>query len=179
MKKLLHIVDMQNDFVLPTGKLSVAGANAIIAPTNEFLARNRFDKVIATFDTHYAKTYGKSAESQQFPIHCVYGTRGWRLAINMPQFDTVRKGKFSVWDNPKNIERALQGFMPNDTDVFVIGVASDFCVRYAIDGYLKRGYHVTVISDLCRGIVNQIDAVAKDFANKQLQIITTKEFGGR
>lgn len=178
MKKLLHIVDMQNDFVLPAGKLSVAGADAIIKPTNEFLAQNQFDKVIATFDTHYAKTYRKSAESQQFPIHCVYGTHGWRLAINVPQFDAVCKGQFSVWDNPKNIERALRGFAPNDTDVFVIGVASDFCVRYAIDGYLRRGYRVTVISDLCRGIVNQIDAVAKDFANKQLQIITTKEFRG-
>lgn len=178
-KRILHIVDMQNDFVLPNGKLSVPGADAIIKPTNEFLASNRFDKIIATFDTHYAKSYWHSAESKQFPIHCVYGTHGWKLAINVPDFTAVRKGRFSVWDSPRKIERQLDGFSPDNTDVFVIGVASDFCVRYAVDGYLKRGYRVVVISDLCRGIVNQIDAVAKDFNNKQLQIITTTEFKGR
>ena len=37
MKKLLHIVDMQNDFVMANGKLPVAGAQSLIEPANEFL----------------------------------------------------------------------------------------------------------------------------------------------
>ncbi|MDR2934185.1 MAG: isochorismatase family protein [Rickettsiales bacterium] len=177
--KLLHIVDMQNDFVLANGKLAVAGSDALIKPANDFLQNSKFDKTIATFDTHYKNSYVKSDEGKQFPVHCVYGTKGWKLAIKIPQYTPVLKGKFSVWDNPKDIESVLNGFAPENTDIFVFGVASDFCVRYAIDGYLKRGYNVTIISDLCRGIVNQIDDVAKDFRNKNLQMITTKEFEGR
>ena len=170
MKKLLTIVDMQNDFVIPGMALPVPGADKIILPTNEFLAAAKFDKTIATFDTHYKKSYAKSDEAKMFPLHCVYGTKGWRLAINAADAIPVLKGKFSVWEKPGKMEAALAGFMPENTDVFVLGVASDFCVRYAIDGFLKRGYNVTIISDLCRGIENQIDAVANDFNNEKLKI---------
>ena len=41
--RLLHIVDMQNDFVLPDGKLYVPGAESLIEPANEFLRNVKFD----------------------------------------------------------------------------------------------------------------------------------------
>ncbi|MCL2338874.1 MAG: isochorismatase family protein, partial [Proteobacteria bacterium] len=60
MKKLLHIVDMQNDFVLKNGRLAVAGAAELIRPANAFLRDARFDKTIATMDTHDRREYKNS-----------------------------------------------------------------------------------------------------------------------
>lgn len=61
------------------------------------------------------------------------------------------------------------------THVYVIGVTSDFCVKYAIKGYLDRGYHVTVVQDLCRGINKQIDDIVSEFNTTKLKLITSKQ----
>lgn len=178
--RLLHIVDMQNDFVLPDGKLYVPGAESLIEPANEFLRNVKFDKTIATFDTHYAETYKKTEESKIFPSHCLYRTHGWKLSVQphntwVYPCDNVLKNQFDVWEQPDKIERFLCGFGPKYTHVYVMGVASDFCVKYAIKGYLDRGYHVTVLQDLCCGINKQIDEVVKEFDTKKLNLITSKQ----
>lgn len=57
------------------------------------------------------------------------------------------------------------------TKAIVIGVAADFCVKYAIEGLLKRGFDVTVPAHLTRGIIRQIDQVAaEDFPGATLTI---------
>ena len=178
--RLLHIVDMQNDFVLPDGKLYVPGAESLIEPANEFLRNVKFDKTIATFDTHYAETYKKTEESKIFPSHCLYRTHGWKLSVQprntwVYPCDNVLKNQFDVWEQPDKIERFLCGLGPKYTHVYVMGVASDFCVKYAIKGYLDRGYHVTVLQDLCCGINKQIDEVVKEFDTKKLNLITSKQ----
>ena len=167
-KKLLHIVDMQNDFVMANGKLPVAGAESLIEPANEFLRNAKFDKIIATFDTHYGSTYHKTEEAEMFPSHCLYGTNGWNLAIDVDvkNYEKVLKTEFDVWAYPpKAIQKALNGFSPENTDVYIMGVASDFCVKYAVLGYMHRGYPVTIIKDLCRGINTQIETVFKNYKN--------------
>lgn len=179
-KKLLHIVDMQNDFVLANGKLPVTGAESLIEPVNEFLRNVKFDKTIATFDTHYRATYNNTSEAKDFPPHCLYGTKGWELAVDvrgsfLHPCHKVLKNQFDVWEQPDKIERFLCGLGPKYTHVYVIGVASDFCVKYAIKGYLDRGYHVTVVQDLCRGINKQIDDIVSEFNTTKLKLITSKQ----
>lgn len=173
--RLLHIVDMQNDFVLANGKLPVTGAESLIKPVNEFLRNVKFDKTIATFDTHYRATYNNTSEARDFPPHCLYGTNGWKLAIQLDKYDRVLKNVYDVWADQRAIQKALTGFDPKSTDVYVMGVASDFCVKYAIWGYLQRGYSVFVLQDLCRGINEQIDDVVKEFNNPKIMIITAKQ----
>lgn len=178
--RLLHIVDMQNDFMLADGKLSVAGAESLIKPANEFLKTVKFDMTIATFDTHYAETYDKTEESKMFPPHCLYGTRGWELAVQplngwLNLYEKVLKNQFNVWEHPERIEKTLDVFKPSDTEVYVMGVASDFCVKYAIIGYLQHGYQVRVLQDLCRGINKQIDEVVQDLNNPNIKLITSEQ----
>lgn len=182
MKKLLHIVDMQNDFVLSNGKLAVAGAESLIEPANEFVKSVHFDKTIATFDTHYRKTYKKTEESKMFPPHCLFGTKGWELAMHMDKYDMVikvLKEQFDVWENLylDGVDFILADYKltPENTDVYVMGVASDFCVKYAIKGYLDRGYSVNVLQDLCRGINKQIDEVVSAFDTTKIKLITSKK----
>jgi nicotinamidase/pyrazinamidase len=50
--------------------------------------------------------------------------------------------------------------------VDVVGVAADFCVKWAVDGLLENGFRVRVLRDLTRGIVNQIDQVCAESWNK-------------
>ena len=170
MKNLLHIVDMQRDFVLVNGKLAVPGATSLIRPSNEFIKTVSFDKTIATFDTHYSETYSDTNEAKMFPPHCLYGTWGWQSAINMANYVRILKNQFDVWEKPHDIEQALKGFTPENTTVYIMGVASDFCVKYAINGYLNRGYSVIILQDLCCGINNQIDQVVKQFDKSRFNI---------
>lgn len=173
---IAHIVDEQDDFMQPDGALYVQGAEKLIEPTNQFLKTARFKKKIVSFDTHYRKTYKKTEEAKTFDFHTIYGTRGWKLSIDVKDYVPVLKNEFDVWAKPKKMENALVGYTPKNTNVFLWGVASDYCVRQAIMGYLKRGYTVYVIADLCRGIGKQIDEVVTEINNKKLHLITTKEF---
>ncbi|MEG8016638.1 isochorismatase family protein [Sphingomonas sp. LR55] len=57
------------------------------------------------------------------------------------------------------------------TEVTVIGVAADYCVRWAVEGLVDRGFAVRVPAALTRGIERQIDTVAaQDFVGKRLEI---------
>ncbi|MDL2295943.1 isochorismatase family protein [Lachnospiraceae bacterium OttesenSCG-928-E19] len=162
-KTLLHIVDPQNTFMQKFGILYVNGADKIIEPTNKFISVAKFDKYIVTMDTHYRKTYTKTLESKLFKLHADYGTRDWKLAINMTvPYTRVLKGQFDVWAKPKKMEMALREHTSQNTQIAICGVASDYCVRDAINGYLMRGYNVAVISDLCQGIGRQIDQVVNE-----------------
>lgn len=176
--KISHNVDMQRDFVMPDGKMYVAGADKLITPMNRFLSTVSFDKNIVSMDTHNPKTYGNFEESKLFDIHCADGTPGWELTVKYTQPNTIiKKNFFDIWQaNAADMDQALHGFTPDNTDVYLFGVASDFCVRYALDGYLQRGYDVHVIENLCRGIEKQItdvvheDSYKKYIRNNQLQL---------
>ena len=181
-KKLLVVVDMQNDFVLPNGNLSISGADRIIQPMNDFLQTNTFDAILLTFDTHTEEHYPNSEEGKMFPIHCIKGSFGWNLAIADPQnsietpCQKLEKGVFDMWaEHP-----ALGEINPKNWKVYIIGVAADYCVKYAIQGFLERGFQVEVIKDLTCGIQRQMEqVVVEDFSDYlntgQLQI--TAEVG--
>ena len=179
-KELLTIVDMQNDFMLGKGALPVPSAEKIIRPTYEFVERygRGFEHVIITFDTHNPEEYAKSEEGKMFPIHCVKGTPGWKLAfpITCP-YHRLEKKVFDMWENPP----IMSDVPPADFHAVVIGVAADFCVKYAVDGYLRRGYGVTVIHDLTAGIERDFQTVAKNEFQKyldagKLRLISAAEY---
>ena len=179
MKKFLVVVDTQYDFVMPNGKLYVKGAEQIIVPGIEFLANlnpQAYEGVLFTFDTHTPKVYTGSPESELFPIHCVSGTPGWQNVFNKDIIHRdikvwgLEKGVFNMWEEP-NEELFHEAWMGDaeshklvNRDVFfeslpktstlieVFGVASDYCVKQAVDGFVERGFAVAVIDQLCQGI---------------------------
>ena len=186
MARFVVVVDTQWDFMAGEGALSVAGAEALVPPMQAWLSALQPGEtagVLFTFDTHFTETYAASPEAQMFPIHCVRGTRGWSNMLDVALVDPaipawrIEKGVFDMWAEPGlAIEDAGDVSKPTIlredffatlaasgvTDVTVIGVAADYCVRWAVDGLLARGFAVTVPSGLTRGIERQIDAVAAD-----------------
>ena len=180
MKKFLVVVDTQYDFVMPGGALYVKDAEQIIVPGIEFLANlkpEEYEGVLKTFDTHVPDAYEGSPESELFPIHCVEGTPGWENVFNKHLINSdikvweMTKGVFNMWeedylplfregrqgDASQNEFSYRDEFFERLKDdgidtIQVFGVASDFCVKWAVDGFVKRGFKVEVIEHLCRGI---------------------------
>lgn len=186
-RRFVVVVDMQGDFVWPSGALPVAGAEAIVSPMQDWLSAldpATTAGVLLTFDTHVSDVYAGSPESGQFPIHCLHGTAGWESVLDpaaippaIPVY-TLEKGVFDMWAEPGLELRAFHA-RGNDEgaatgrdaffaglaaqgvkDVTVVGVAADFCVKWAIEGLLSRGFRVELPAALTRGIGMDATAVA-------------------
>lgn len=189
MPRFVIVVDTQGDFMHADGALAVAGAEPLAGAMQawlEALDPNDVAGVLFTFDTHEPAAYAGSPEAAQFPIHCVRDTEGWRNVLDWTPIDPaiplwrLEKAVFAMWEEPGLLlHDARRPDRPGlDRDAFfrdlkaqgiarvtVIGVAADYCVRWAIDGLVQRGFDVEVPMDLTQGIERQIEAVvAEEFA---------------
>jgi nicotinamidase/pyrazinamidase len=186
MSKFVIVVDAQRDFMMPDGALYVAGAEALVTPMNDMLASlgpSETAGVLLTFDTHEPEAYARSVEAGQFPLHCVRDSAGWKTVLDVTSIDRgiplylLEKSVFAMWEEAdvtiRNARDMAAISVPRDRffdrllaagvdEIVVIGVAADFCVRWAVDGLIERGFRITVPADLTRGIVRQIDAVAAE-----------------
>jgi len=184
MQRFVVVVDTQVDFMHADGALAVPGAAALDAPMRAWLGDldpGDTAGVLFTFDTHYADTYPGSAEAQQFPIHCVRDTPGWANVLDPAVIDPaipayrLEKGVFDLWAEADVAIEAIADGRTTPRDAFfaalktngvdtvtVIGVAADYCVRWAIGGLVARGFAVEVPTGLTRGIARPIDAVIRD-----------------
>ena len=99
MKKILIVVDMQNDFV--DGALGTAEAQAIVPKVADYI-RNHADKntvLLVTKDTH-SSNYAETLEGKNLPVaHCIKNSYGWELnpAIQEAIYDT--RGKYHSFDS--------------------------------------------------------------------------------
>ena len=77
MRKILLVIDMQNDFI--NGALGTPEAEAIVDRVAEEIGKYPAGDVIATRDTH-PENYLETQEGRNLPVvHCVKGTTGWEL----------------------------------------------------------------------------------------------------
>lgn len=178
-KKVLVVVDYQDDFANPKGKLYVQDGEKIKDFVQNLINSNEYESIIYTFDTHNKKDYENSEESKLFPfIHCEFGTNGWWLygikplnyeeyleefkkmniardiQINNEYF--IIKDKFDVWVGNDDYENFFTNNFPNEIyTVDVCGVAEDVCVALDVIGLLERGYKVNVIKNAVKGIYNE------------------------
>ena len=193
--RFVIVVDTQRDFMAADGALSVAGADALAEPMRTWLAAldpAEVAGVLFTFDTHVPEVYAGSPEAEAFPLHCVRGSAGWANMLDIGLVDPaipacrIEKGVFDMWAEPGLVIEdardpgaariARESFFADlkaggTTEVAVIGVAADYCVKWAIDGLVERGFRVTVPASLTRGIDRQIEAVAaEDFAGRAVTL---------
>ena len=176
---VLVVVDVQYDF-LPGGSLAVAGGDEIV-PLINTLAKH-FTNVVLTQDWHPAdhisfasQHAGKAAfdtieldygTQVLWPDHCAWGSHGAQLSadLDLPHAQMIiRKGCTRAIDSYSGFQEAdrqtltgLAGYL-GEREVgrlFVVGLATDYCVGWtAIDG-AAAGFDVTVIEDATRAIDN-------------------------
>ncbi len=176
----LIIVDMQNDF-MPDGALPVEGGYDIVEPINELM--EQFELVVATQDwhppdhcsfasNHEGKEPGETVEVEGieqilWPDHCVQETEGADFVdgLNVDGVDKIfqngddpRYDSYSgFWDNAHKKSTGMGEFLREQgvSHIFVVGVATDYCVKYtAIDG-CREEFETHVVLDACRGVENQ------------------------
>ncbi|HEX6212044.1 MAG TPA: bifunctional nicotinamidase/pyrazinamidase [Methylomirabilota bacterium] len=174
---VLLVVDVQNCFV-PGGTLPVAGGHDIIPLVNR-LSR-AFEHVVLTQDWHtpgHASFASSHPDKQPFetvalpygtqvlwPDHCVQGTADAELhpALQVPHAQLIiRKGHRKHIDSYSAFYEAdgktptgLAGYLKERglQQVFVVGLATDFCVAWSALDARKAGFAAAVIEDATRGI---------------------------
>ena len=182
----LLLIDLQLDF-LPGGSLAVPEGDAILPLLNRL--QPRFDLVVATQDWHPAghRSFASAHPGQAlfseitwqglpqrlWPDHCVQGSFGASLhpVLNLNRVEAIfRKGTdpeldsySAFFDNGHRRATGLSAYLRarGVTEVFVAGLAADYCVYFSAKDARSEGFAVTVIEDATRGISPETIAAAK------------------
>jgi nicotinamidase/pyrazinamidase len=178
--RALFVIDVQNDFT-EGGALGVSGGAAVAANVTSYLrsAPTDYDVVFASRDWHDATGdnggHFALTEAPDFvttwPPHCVAGTSGaeYHAALDQSLIDLhVRKGQgvpaYSIFEGTTDSgETVLQKLDELDiTDVDVVGIATDYCVRASALDALGAHRRVRVLTDLVAGVAPASSAAALD-----------------
>ncbi|WP_448809248.1 nicotinamidase [Agromyces bauzanensis] len=171
MTRALFIIDVQNDFT-EGGALGVDGGASVAERVTEFLGRHRDDYslVVASRDWHSSENDngGHFAVGDMdpdfvnsWPPHCVAGTEGaeYHPALDTSLVDVhVRKGQgvpaYSIFEGTDDAGGTVSELLTarGITDVDVVGLATDYCVRASALDALEHGQHVRVFTDLVAGV---------------------------
>ncbi len=163
----LIVVDVQNDFADPSGSLYVAGGEETIPFINGQIdaAREAGATVVYTRDWHPESTPHFAKDGGIWPVHCVGDTWGAEfhpdLVVDGPE---IRKGTggedgysgFSVRDpvsgeaTPTDLEALLR--KAQVTDVVVVGLATDYCVKETALDAARLGFRTTLLADGIRAV---------------------------
>ena len=175
--RALVLVDLQRDF-LPGGALAVPRGDEVIAVANRLVPR--FDLVVATRDSHPAghKSFASSHPGRAvgdvidldglpqvlWPDHCVQGTPGSELAAGLdtgPIAEVFVKGTdpaidsySGFFDNGHRKSTGLADWLRarGVDEVSVLGLATDYCVKWTVLDAIELGFRATLVADGCRGV---------------------------
>ncbi|HEX8070566.1 MAG TPA: isochorismatase family protein [Pyrinomonadaceae bacterium] len=180
----LILVDIQNDFC-PGGSLAVEEGDRIVPVVNEL--QRHFDLVVATKDWHPP---GHASFETLWPPHCVQGSAG---AEFVPALDTARIARTFLKGTDPAVD-SYSGFFDNEhkratglgdylkargvTTVVVVGLATDYCVKFTALDALQLGFHTVVVRDACRGVEvrpGDTERALREMAEAGAEIVDSQE----
>ncbi|QED27548.1 bifunctional nicotinamidase/pyrazinamidase [Microvenator marinus] len=175
--KALILVDIQYDFI-PGGALAVTDGDKVVSVANEWMPK--FEHVIATQDWHPAGHQSFASEHAGknpgdlvdlhglpqilWPDHCVQGSHGAEFVEELefpPNLEVFQKGTnpeidsySGFWDNGRRANTGLGDYLKKlgITQVWVMGLATDYCVKFTVLDAVSEGFETFVIRDGCRGV---------------------------
>jgi nicotinamidase/pyrazinamidase len=202
-KSALIMVDIQNDFC-QNGSLAVPDGDAVVPVANAL--QPLFDLVIATQDwhpedhmsfaaNHKGRTAGQVMEVNGmaqvlWPVHCVQGTKG---AAFHPALDITRIAKIvhkgadreidsysAFFDNAHLRSTGLGDYLRDHAieEIYIIGLATDYCVKYSCLDAAGLGLKTHVIVDACRGIdlaAGDVDRALAEMKSLGVDIVYSHE----
>lgn len=174
---VLLVIDVQNDFC-PGGALAVARGDEVVPVANRL--GERFLHVVMTQDWHPPghQSFASAHPGRQpfetitvaygaqtlWPDHCVQGTPGaaFHPGLRLPRAELViRKGfrpaidSYSAFfENDRRTPTGLAGYLRERglTRIFLVGLATDFCVHYSAVDARRLGFDAVLVEDGCRAI---------------------------
>lgn len=176
-RSALIVVDVQRDFC-PGGALAVPGGDEVVAPINRLAPR--FGTVVVTQDWHpaghlsfaashvgaepFSTTEMPYGTQVLWPTHCVQGSPGaaFHPELALDRADVViRKGAdpeidsySAFFENDRKTATGLGGYLADRgvEEVWLAGLATDFCVGFSALDAAKLGLRVRLVEDACRAI---------------------------
>lgn len=181
-KRALIVVDVQNDFC-PGGSLAVAHADEIVVPLNklihEFLERG--EPVFKTRDWHPPQTKHFADYGGTWPVHCVQQTKGAEFHPDLLDDLHIRViskglGDEDCYSGFDGTDLALQLRRLGVEEVWVGGLATDYCVKNTVLDALKEGFQVKALKDAMRPVELQPgdgDRALEEMRTAGAQIVTS------
>lgn len=199
--KTLVIIDVQNDF-MPGGALAVPEGDKIVSLINKL--QEKFDLVIATQDWHpekhasFATTHENAKEFEVinlegiqqvlWPEHCIRNTSGaeFHPDLKTGKIESIfRKGTdisidsySGFYDNAHLKSTGLSGYLKEKKakELYFVGLAAEYCVKFSILDALDEGFSATLIEDGTRALSDDAFKKAKqDILDKGGKIIDSSE----
>ena len=155
MAKALLIIDFQNDFT-GGGALEVPGGDEIAEPVQRLA--QRFEVVVATRDWHPPDHSSFATEGGPWPVHCVRGTHGADFHPAMAEVNVdavVDVGRERDDEGYSGFEKSDLARILRDRDVdevYVCGLATDYCVRASTIDACREGFDTVVVEDAVRAV---------------------------
>ena len=156
MRKVLVVIDMQNDFI--DGSLGTKEAEGIVENVVKKITEYEPENVYATRDTH-EENYLETAEGKKLPvIHCVEGTPGWEInemvaealgsavIVNKPTFGSVVLAELLRAENDKE-----------ELEIELVGLCTDICVvsNALLLKAVMPEINISVDASCCAGVTPQ------------------------
>ena len=200
--KALLVVDIQNDFC-PGGALAVPDGDSIIPTVNKLI--NRFDVIVQTQDWHPAghSSFASSYDDKEpfetteldygtqvlWPDHCVQGSKGAEFHPDLNTLKSqviIRKGfrksidSYSTFfENDQKTSTGLTGYLKERgvTDLYTVGLATDFCVKWSILDGIDEGFSMHIVEDAVKGIDldGSLEDAWKEMKEKGVHIVHAAE----
>lgn len=171
-KKILIVIDVQNDFI--TGALKNEAAIAQLPNLTKFVTENKFDETFVTMDTH-GNDYLKTLEGKNLPVpHCIKGTHGWQMPVDFKKALYGNQKDIEVFEKPTFGSTWLASYLgathkwngittfPEDYEFTIIGFCTDICV--VSNALLLRAHFpnskITVRKDCVAGVTPESNEAA-------------------
>ena len=200
---VLILIDLQNDFC-PGGALPVPDGDQVIPVVNRL--QKRFDLVVATQDWHPAD-HGSFAANHPgkrpgevidlaglpqilWPVHCVQNTPGAALRADLDQTAIARvfqKGTdptvdsySTFFDNAHRKSTGLGEYLKQRGvgDVYLCGLATDYCVKFSALDAVALGFQVYLIADASRGVnlhAGDVEKALAEMRTKGVRVVYSED----
>lgn len=168
-KKILLVIDVQNDFI--TGALRNEEAIKALPNIVKLLSTEEYDEVYVTMDTH-DKNYLKTLEGQKLPVeHCIEGTWGWHMPEEVKATKAIQNAE--IYEKPTFGSRELANRLwthifnedfanAQNYEFTIIGFCTDICV--VSNALMLRANfpnnRITVLRDCVAGVTPESNKAA-------------------
>lgn len=182
----LIVTDVQRDFC-PGGALAVKGGDEIIATINRLIPK--FEKVIYTRDWHPENHVSFDDNPQyvdkSWPVHCVAGTPGAEfhdgldVRPNALVIDKATHPEREAYSAFHGTDLAKELEQRNIERVFIVGLATDYCVKNTAIDAVRHGFQAVVLRDAVRGVdvpAGSADRAIEEMKEAGVQISTSQVF---
>ena len=173
MRKILIVIDMQNDFI--DAALGTREAVAIVEKVKEKIRSREVSDVIATMDTH-GEDYMQTQEGKYLPVpHCIKGSDGWKIR---PDIAELLKGA-KIYEKPTFGSTALaedlkELSVKEEIELELIGLCTDICVvsNALLLKAMMPEVQISVDASCCAGVTpEKHEAALETMRSCQIRVV--------